>query len=66
MGIFPDTQGQPTPQNEVGSGQKFKRIQDFMVVNNTCKNEEDPNKNDGGRVATTLISVSDAKGQLTP
>ena len=38
-----------------------------MVVLVTCKNEEDPVKNEGARVITTLsIDFSDAKGQLTP
>ena len=33
----------------------------------TCKNEEDPIKNEGSRVVTTLfINFSDAQGQLTP
>ena len=32
-----------------------------------CKNEEDPIKNEGARVVTTLfINLSDAQGQLTP
>ena len=32
-----------------------------------CKNEEDPIKNEGARVVTTLfINISDAQGQLTP
>ena len=32
-----------------------------------CKNEEDPIKNEGARVFTTLfINFSDAQGQLTP
>ena len=32
-----------------------------------CKNEEDPIKNEGGRVVTTLfINFSDAQGQLIP
>ena len=32
-----------------------------------CKNEEDPIKNEGARVVTTLfIHFSDAQGQLTP
>ena len=36
----------------------------FLVA---CKNEEDPIKNEGARVATTLfINFSDAQGQLTP
>ena len=38
-----------------------------MVVLVTCKNEEDPIKNKGVRVVTTLfIDFSDAQGQLTP
>ena len=32
-----------------------------------CKNEEDPIRNEGARVVTTLlINFSDAQGQLTP
>ena len=32
-----------------------------------CKNEEDPIKNEGARVVTTLfIKFTDAQGQLTP
>ena len=32
-----------------------------------CKNEEDPIKNEGARVVTTLfINYSTAQGQLTP
>ena len=36
----------------------------FLVA---CKNAEDPIKNEGARVVTTLfINFSDAQGQLTP
>ena len=36
----------------------------FLVA---CKNEEDPMKNEGARVVTTLfINFSDAEGELTP
>ena len=36
----------------------------FLVV---CKNEEDPIKNEGDRVVTTLfIDFSDAQGKVTP
>ena len=36
----------------------------FLVA---CQNEEDPFKNDGARVVTTLFIIfSDAQGQLTP
>ena len=59
MGIFPDAQGQLTPQSLVRSG----RISDVLV---TCKYEEDPIKNEGARVVTTLYSnFSDAQGQIT-
>ena len=33
---------------------KFKPIQAFMYVLVTCKNEEDPFKNEGARVVTAL------------
>ena len=37
-----------------------------MVVLVTCKNEEDPIKNEGARVVTILlIYFSDAQGELT-
>ena len=37
---------------------------DFRVA---CKNDEDPIKNEGARVVTTLfIDFSDAQGQVTP
>ena len=62
MGIFPDAQGQLTPQSLVRSNQG----RDFMVVLLTCKNEEDPIKNRGTGVFTTLyINFSDAQGQIT-
>ena len=34
---------------------KFKLIQAFMVCLVTCKNEEDPSKNEGTRVVTTFF-----------
>ena len=38
-----------------------------MVVLVTCKNKEDPIKNEGARMITRLfINFSDAQGQLTP
>ena len=38
-----------------------------MVAHHTCKNEEDPIKNEDARVLTRLYVVfSDAQGQLTP
>ena len=47
---------------------KFKLI--LVLV--TCKNEEDPSKNDGSRVVTTFFTIislrgySNVQGQLTP
>ena len=36
-----------------------------MIVLVTCKNEEDPDKNEGARVFTTLyINFADAHGQI--
>ena len=61
--------------NSVVSGgilPKFELIQAFMVVLITCKNEEDPIKNEGARVLTrfhhynSMVFFSDAQGQLTP
>ena len=46
---------------------KFELIQAFIVVLVTCNNEEDPIKNEGARVLTSLLlDFSDAQGQLTP
>ena len=45
---------------------KFELIQAFIVVLVTCKNEEDPIKNEGAGVLTSLLfDFSDAQGQLT-
>ena len=60
--------------SDVSSGilPKFKLIQAFIVVLVTCKNEEDPIKNEGARVLTRFSPLlvygifSDAQGQLTP
>ena len=59
MGIFPDAQGQLTPQSLVRSG---RDVIDVLV---TCKYEEDPIKNEGARVLTLNIIFSDAQGQIT-
>ena len=57
MGIFPDAQGQLTPQS---------LVRDVMNVLVTCKYEEDLIKNRGARVFTTLyVNFSDAQGQIT-
>ena len=38
-----------------------------MIVLVTCKNEEDPIKNEGTRVATRLyVNFSEVQGQITP
>ena len=55
--------------SEVSGGilPKFELIQAFKVVLVICKNEEDPIKNEGARVLTSLLfDFSDAQGQLTP
>ena len=65
--VFSDAQGQLTPKSAVEFCRKFEHIQAFIVVLVTCKNEEDPIKNEGGRVLTSfLFDFSDAQGQLTP
>ena len=55
--------------NSVVLGQiwpKFELVEDIIVVLRTCKNKEDPIKNEGARVFTTLyIDFSDAQGQIT-
>ena len=40
MGIFPDAQGQLTPQSLVRSGRIFKLVRDIMDVLVTCKYEK--------------------------
>ena len=60
--------------NSVANLPKFKLIQAFMHVLDTCKNEEDPIKNEGARVFTRFLPLfmksmgifPDAQGQLTP
>ena len=61
---FSNTQGQITPQSEVGSGRNFELIRDVMDVLVTSKNEEDPIKIERARVATTLfINFQTLKGR---
>ena len=44
----------------------FELVRDVIDVLVTCKYEEDPIKNEGARLVTTLYSnVSDAQGQIT-
>ena len=64
---FSNIQGQLTPQSRVESEIEFELIQDVMVIVVTSKNEEDPIKIEGARVATIQnIDFSNTKGQLTP
>ena len=66
MGIFPDVQGQANSADPCLILSNFKPMQDFIAVLVPCKNEDDPMKNEGARVLTTLyIDFSDAQGQLT-
>ena len=59
-------------RNSVANLPKFELIQAFMHVLVTCKNEEDPIKNEGVRVFTRFSHYKsmgifpDAQGQLTP
>ena len=48
MGIFPDAQGQLTILPNL------EPIRDIMVVLVTCKNKEEPIKNEGARLVTRL------------
>ena len=50
-----DAQGKITLYLVVGCGRKL--IQTFMSVLVTCKNEEDPFKNEGARVVTTNLPL---------
>ena len=46
---------------------KFELIPAFMIVLVTCKNKEDPIKNEGARVTRRLyIDFSDVQWQITP
>ena len=59
-------------RNSVANLPKFKLIRAFMHVLDTCKNEEDPIKNEGARLFTRFSHYKsmgifpDAQGQLTP
>ena len=67
MGIFPNAQGQLTHKSFVRYCPILNPSHLFMGVLVAYKNEEDPNKNEGARVVTTLfIDFSHAQGKLTP
>ena len=67
--VYVDFSRRPRAANSAVHGpiwSNFELGRDFMVVLLTCKNEEDPIKNRGARVFTTLyINFSDALGQIT-
>ena len=44
-------------RNSVANLPKFELIQAFMHVIDTCKNEEDPIKNEGARVFTRFLPL---------
>ena len=54
---FSDAQGQSTPKSVIESCKKFKLIQAIMVGLVTCKNEEEPSKNDCTRVVTIFLPL---------
>ena len=56
MEIFSDAQSQLILQSVFGNRPKFELCRDFMVVQVTCKNEEDSIKNEGTKVATRLYA----------
>ena len=66
MGIFPDCSRAANSPVLGPIWPNFKLIRDVIDVLITCKYEEDPIKNEGARVVTTLYSnFSDAQGQIT-
>ena len=48
--VFSVPQGQLTPKSSAEFCPKFELIQAFIIALVTCKNEEDPIKNEGARV----------------
>ena len=57
MGIFSRRSRAANSADPGSILQNFKPIQDFIVVLVTCKNEDDPIKNEDVRVLTTLYTV---------
>ena len=63
---FSNTQGQITMQSRGRIWSKFELIRYIIVTLVTAKNNGDPNKNEGARVATTQnIDFSHSQGQIT-
>ena len=54
---FSDNQGQLTPKSVMESCQNSNSSKFFMLGLVTCKNEEDPSKNDCNRVVTIFIPL---------
>ena len=66
MGILPDAQGAANSAVLGPIWPNFELVRDVMDVLVTCKYEEEPIKNEGARVDTTLYNnFSDAQGQIT-
>ena len=67
MGFFQTLKGKAAFSAVLGMiWPNFLLVRDVMDVLVTCKYEEDPIKNEGARVVTTLYShFSDAQGQIT-
>ena len=55
--IFSDAQWQLTRQSMVGSGRISNSSETFLMVLVTCNNEEDPIKNEGFRMLTTIYGT---------
>ena len=55
MGIFPNAQGQVTHKFPGWIPLNYKPLRDIMGLLVVCKNEEDPIKNEGARMVTTLF-----------
>ena len=56
-GIFPDAQWQLTHKSLVRILPNFKTILDFMALLITCKNKEEPIKNEGARAVTRFFPL---------
>ena len=66
MGIFPDAQGQLTPQSLVRSGRIPNSCEMLWMFSLPASMKKIRSKKNGARVFTTLYSIfSDAQGQIT-
>ena len=54
---FSDAQGQITPELVLGSGGNLHLFNLLWLSLVTCKNEEDPFKNEGARVVITVLPL---------